>query len=154
MVPLTGTVTTTTFTAAAPNPRRTAPIVELGPWVSGTDPGSDDNTIPYDATIVVNFSEPVTVDPGWLSLTCTVTGAHLFADGTQANFPDLKTYAFTPNDSFQFGEQCTVTITKTAVHDADTDDSGADSDTLFENYTWSFTVVGAGQPRPICPACI
>jgi endonuclease G len=140
------------FAVGAPNPRQTAPIVELGPWVSGTDPGSDDNTIPYDATIVVNFSEPVTVDSGWLSLTCTVTGAHPFTDGTEAHFPDLKTYAFTPNTSFQFGEQCTATITKTAVHDTDSDDSGPDTDTLFENYTWSFTVVGAGQPAPYPPS--
>ena len=26
------------FQTATPNPRRTAPIVELGPWVAGTDP--------------------------------------------------------------------------------------------------------------------
>src|SRR6185369_8461582 len=26
------------FQTGAPNPRRTAPIVELGPWVAGTDP--------------------------------------------------------------------------------------------------------------------
>jgi len=140
----------TDFQTGAPNPRRSAPIVELGPWVSGTDPGTDDITIPYDATITVNFSEPVTVDPGWYNITCSVTGAHNSA--TEAHFSDLKTYAVTPNVSFQFGEQCTVTITKTAVHDVDTDDSGADTDTLFEDYTWSFTVVGAGQAAPYSPS--
>ena len=140
----------TDFQTGAPNPRRTAPIVELGPWVSGTDPGTDDNTIPYDATITVNFSEPVTVDSGWYSLNCTVTGPHTSA--TEAHFSDLKTYAFTPNTSFQFGEQCTVTITKTAIHDVDTDDSGPDTDTLFDNYSWFFTVVGAGQPAPYPPS--
>jgi DNA/RNA endonuclease G (NUC1) len=144
----------TDFTNATPpnppSPRRTAPIVELGPWVSGTDPGTDDNTIPYDATITVNFSEPVTVDPGWYSINCTVTGAHTSA--TEAHFSDLKTYAVTPNVSFQFGEQCTVTITKTAVHDVDTDDSGPDTDNLFADYTWSFTVVGAGQAAPYPPS--
>ncbi|MFN2579063.1 MAG: Ig-like domain-containing protein [Pyrinomonadaceae bacterium] len=140
----------TDFQTGTPSPRRTAPIVELGPWVSGTDPGTDANTIPYDATITVNFSEPVTVDPGWYHITCTVTGAHNSA--TEAHFSDLKSYAFTPNTSFQFGEQCTVAITKTAVHDVDIDDSGPDTDTLFADYTWSFTVVGAGQAAPYPPS--
>jgi len=140
----------TDFQTGAPNPRRTAQIVELGPWVSGTDPGSGDNTIPYDATITVNFSEPVTVDPGWYNINCSVSGAHNSA--TEAHFSDLKTYAVTPNVSFQFGEQCTVTIPKTSVHDVDTDDSGADTDSLFEDYAWSFTVVAAGQPAPYPPS--
>jgi endonuclease G, mitochondrial len=139
------------FQTGTPSPRRTAVISELGPWVSGTDPGTDANTIPYDATITVDFSEPVTVDPGWHNITCTVTGAHS-ASVTEAHFPDLKTYAITPNVSFQFGEQCTVTITKTAVHDVDTDDSTAGTDTLPEDYTWSFTVVGAGTAAPYPPS--
>ena len=140
----------TDFQTGGPNPRRTAPIVELGPWVSGTDPGTGDNTIPYDATITVNFSEAVTVDPGWYNINCSVSGAHNSA--TEAHFGDLKTYAVTPNVSFQFGEQCTVTIPKTSVHDIDTDDSGTDTETLFEDYTWSFTVVGAGQAAPYLPS--
>ena len=138
------------FLTGAPNPRRTAPIVELGPWVAGTDPGTDDSTIPYDATVTVNFSEPVNVDAGWYNITCVSTGSH--TDATEAHTTDLKTYAFTPNASFQFGEQCTVTIFKTAVHDQDADDSDPDTDTLFEDYTWSFTVVGAGQPAPYPPS--
>jgi len=138
------------FLTGAPNPRRTAPIVELGPWVAGTDPGTDDTTIPYDATVTVNFSEPVNVDSGWYNLTCVTTGAH--TDATEAHTTDLKTYAITPNASFQFGEQCTVTIYKTAVHDQDTDDSDPDTDTLFDDYTWSFTVVGAGQAAPYPPS--
>ena len=55
----------TDFTTGAPNPRRTAPIVELGPWVAGTDPSTNGNTVPHDASITVDFSEPVNVDR-WL----------------------------------------------------------------------------------------
>jgi DNA/RNA endonuclease G (NUC1) len=138
------------FLTGAPNPRRTAPIVELGPWVAGTDPGTDDTTIPYDASVTVNFSEPVNVDAGWYNIMCATTGAH--TDATEAHTTDLKTYAITPNASFQFGEQCTVTIFKTAVHDQDTDDGDPDTDTLFADYTWSFTVVGAGQAAPYPPS--
>ena len=137
------------FVTGAPTPRRTEPVVELGPWVAGTDPTTNDTTIPHDATVTVNFSEPVDVDAGWYNITCANTGSH--NDATVAHTSDFKTYAITPNSNFQFGEQCTVTIPKTAIHDQDTDDSGPDTDSLFADYTWSFTVVDAGQPAPYPP---
>lgn len=138
------------FITGTPNPRRTAPIVELGPWVASTDPITGATTVPYDATITVDFSEPVTVDDGWYSLTCSVSGQHTSA--TVAPYNGSKGYQITPNVSFQFGEQCTVTIAKEKVHDQDTDDSAPDTDTLFQSYTWSFTVVGAGQAAPYPPS--
>ena len=55
---------------ALPNPRVTAPIVELGPNVLTTDPRSNGINAPRDATIQVTFTEPVDVDPGWFTLTC------------------------------------------------------------------------------------
>jgi hypothetical protein len=64
----------------------------------------------------------------------------------------VKTFVITPNVNFQFSEQCTVTIDKNKVHDQDTDDSGPDSDTLLENYVWSFTVVGPGSAAPYPPS--
>ncbi len=66
----------TDFITGAPNPRRTEPVIELGPWVAGTDPGPDDTTIPYDASVTVNFSEPVNVDSGWYNINCVSTGSH------------------------------------------------------------------------------
>jgi DNA/RNA endonuclease G (NUC1) len=138
------------FITGAPNPRQTAPIAELGPWVAGTDPSSGGFNVPHDDTVLVSFSEPVNVDPGWFNINCTVTGSHNSA--TEAHTNDAMTYAFTPNTNFQFGEQCTVTVFKTAVHDQDLDDSNPDTDTLLDNYTWSFTVVAAGQPAPYAPS--
>src|SRR5262249_55276772 len=41
------------FVTGAPNPRQTAPIVELGPWVAGTDPTTNGTTVPHDASITV-----------------------------------------------------------------------------------------------------
>jgi hypothetical protein len=64
------------FTAAPPNPRRTAPIVELGPWVAITDPITNDTNAPYDATVSVDFSEPVDVSGAWYDITCSSTGHH------------------------------------------------------------------------------
>ena len=141
----------TDFIIAAPNPRSESPVAEFGPSVSGTEPASNATIAPYDSSITVFFSEPVTVDSGWYNITCTATGSHT-GNVTEAHSSDQKTYAVTPNISFQFGEQCTVTITKTAVHDVDTDDSEPGTDTMSDDYVWSFTVVGAGQPAPYPPS--
>jgi hypothetical protein len=46
------------FVVGAPNPRRTAPIVELGPWIAGTDPFTNDTNEPRDESVTVTFSEP------------------------------------------------------------------------------------------------
>jgi hypothetical protein len=108
------------FITGAPNPRSESPVAEFGPSVTGTDPATNATIAPYDSSITVFFSEPVTVDSGWYNITCTATGSHT-GNVTEAHSSDQKTYAVTPNISFQFGEQCTVTITKTAVHDVDTD---------------------------------
>ena len=138
------------FQTAAPNPRRSAPIVELGPWVAGTDPISDGFNTPYDATITVDFSEPVDVVGSWFDVTCTSSGSHNSA--TVASYNDAKGYHITPNTGFQFGEQCTVTIAHANVHDRDFDDAGPNSDTLFADHVWTFTVVAAGAPAPQPPS--
>ena len=138
------------FVTGAPNPRSTTPVVEFGPSVAGTDPTTNATIAPYDSSITVDFSEPVDAVGAWYNITCTATGLH--NDATVAHTNDFKTWAFTPNTSFQFGEQCTVTIYKNQIHDQDTDDSGPDTDTLSADYVWSFTVVGAGQAAPYPPS--
>ncbi|MBA3355736.1 MAG: DNA/RNA non-specific endonuclease [Pyrinomonadaceae bacterium] len=138
------------FTAAAANPRRTAPIVELGPWVASTEPTSNGTNAPKDASMTINFSEPVDVVGAWYDITCVNSGQH--NDATVASAFSSEVYVITPNTNFQFGEQCTGTIFKDQVHDQDLDDSGANTDTLFENYTWSFTVVGPGAAAPYPPS--
>src|SRR5215213_8083952 len=138
------------FQTGAPNPRRTAPIVELGPWVAGTDPLSDGFNVPYDATMTVDFSEPVDVTGSWFDITCANSGQHNSA--TVASYNSSKGFHITPNTSFQFGEQCTVTVFQANVHDQDLDDSSPNTDTLFADHTWTFTVVAAGAPAPQPPS--
>lgn len=138
------------FETAAPNPRRTAPIVELGPWIAGTEPIANGFNAPYDATITVEFSEPVDVTGAWFNIACTNSGVHNSA--TVASFNSSKGYHITPNNGFQFGEQCTVTIAHANVHDQDLDDSGSNTDTLFADHAWTFTVVNAGAPAPFPPS--
>jgi DNA/RNA endonuclease G (NUC1) len=129
---------------ATPNPRRTAAIVELGPNVLTTDPRGNGINAPRDATIQVTFTEPVEVDPAWFTLTCVSSGTHhnaTFAIGFGG-----RDHYITPNDNFIAGEPCTVTILKNQIHDLDLDDSGANTDTLLADYSWSFTVATGTEP--------
>jgi DNA/RNA endonuclease G (NUC1) len=138
------------FTVGAPNPIRTTPIAELGPWVSSTDPIPNDTNVPHDGGITVNFSEAVNVDPGWYNIACASTGLH--NDATVAHTNDFKEYVITPNTNFQFGESCTVTINRNSVHDQDLDDSAPGTDTLANDSVWSFLVVAAGAAAPYPPS--
>ena len=133
----------TDFQTSGANPRRTAPVTELGPWVTGTEPSLNGTNAPYDSTISIDFSEPVDVTGNWYDITCSASGQH--NNATVAAYNNFKGYHITPNTSFQFGEQCTVTIFHNNVHDQDLDDSIPNTDTLFADYSWAFTVVSENQ---------
>ena len=134
------------FTAASPNPRRTAPIVEIGPFVLNTDPRRGALNAPRDATIHVTFTEPVDVFDPWFDINCASTGHH--TDATFAG--DGKERYITPNANFQAGEQCTVTIFKDQVRDQDLDDTEPNTNMLRFNSVWSFTIA-TGTAPPYSP---
>ena len=138
------------FQTGAPNPRRTAPMVELGPWVTTNEPLADGLNAPYDATVTVDFSEPVDVVGNWFDITCASSGQHNSA--TVASYNNSRGFHVTPNTGFQFGEQCTVTVFHGNVHDQDLDDGSPNTDTLFADHSWSFTIVAAGAPAPQTPS--
>jgi endonuclease G len=131
------------FVSSAPNPRRTAPIVELGPLVLMSDPRKNGFNAPRDATLVITFTEAVDVFGAWFDITCATSGQHndaTFAGGGQTHY-------ITPNVDFVAGEQCTVTLFKTQIHDQDLDDAGQNTDMLPANHVFSFTV-STGTPPP------
>jgi endonuclease G len=130
------------FQTGAPSPRQTAPIVELGPYLINTDPQTDATDAPRDATIVVTFTEPVTVSGSWFNITCATSGPH--NDATTAG--GGNNHYITPNVNFVPGEECSVTIFASQISDVDTDDSGPNSDHLTADYSWSFTVVSGTAP--------
>ena len=133
------------FVTGSPNPRQTAPIVELGPLVLGTDPRVNGASAPRDATIAITFTEPVNVVGAWFDITCAGSGQH--SSTTTAGSGQV--HYITPNDNFLPGEQCTVTLFKGQIFDQDLDDSGPDTDTLPANYVWTFTVAtGTAPPYP------
>ena len=133
------------FVAGTPNPRRTAAIVEIGPFVLITDPRINGLNAPRDATIQVTFTEPVNLVDPWFDIACAATGHH--NDATTAG--SGQDHYITPNINFQAGEQCAVTIFKDQVHDQDLDDTAPNTDTLPADYVWSFTVAtGTAPPFP------
>lgn len=133
------------FLTGFPNPRRTAPIMEIGPYVLTVDPRNNNTTAPRDASLNITFTEAVNVDAGFFTINCTITGNH--DDATVATAGGAgRTWIVTPNVNFVAGEQCTATVIATAVHDQDFDDSAPNTDTLVANYTWSFTVATGTAP--------
>lgn len=131
------------FVSGTPSPRRTTPIVELAPSVLSSDPRANGFNAPRDASITVNFTEPVEVNDGWFDITCAATGSHNNATVAPGG---ASAWIIIPNVNFQAGEQCTVTIVKEFVHDSDLDDSGANTDLLTHNYTAIFTVATGAAP--------
>jgi len=133
------------FATGGPAPRRTAPIVELGPLVLASDPRPNGANAPRDATIQVTFTEPVDVAGAWFDITCIASGSH--SSATQAG--GGQNHYITPNGNFVAGEQCTVTVNKDQITDQDLDDAAPNTDTLPANYSWSFTVAdGTAPPYP------
>jgi endonuclease G len=132
------------FVTGAPNPRRTAPIVEIGPFVVTVDPNNGASTAPRDASMTISFSEPVNVTGNWFDITCP-SGTH--NDATFANTDGGATWVITPNVNFTPGEVCTVTLFASNITDVDLDDSLPNTDTLRPgNKVWSFTVATGAAP--------
>ena len=130
------------FVKNTPAPRRTAPIVELGPMVLATDPRGNGLNAPRDATIQITFTEPVDVVGAWFDITCAASGRH-----DSATFAGTgRDHYITPNVNFIAGERCTVTVLKDQVHDTDLDDSAPNTDTLPADFVWSFTVATGTEP--------
>ena len=130
------------FVTGSPNPRRTTPITEIGPYVLSVDPRNGNTIAPRDGSLTVTFTEDVTVSGAWFHISCASTGLH--NDATVAG--GGRTWIITPNVNFLAGETCTATIDKDSVRDTDLDDSAPNSDTLTANYSWSFTVATGAAP--------
>ncbi len=134
------------FVTGTPNPRRTTPITEIGPSITSTDPVANATIVPRDGSIIVTFSEPVFVDPGWFNINCVTTGIH--NDATVAQGAG-NSWVIIPNTNFQAGETCTATVFATFVHDVDLDDSAPGTDTLPADLSWSFSIAtGTAPPYP------
>lgn len=111
----------------------------LPPRVVSTTPIDGAADVPLDATLSVTFSEPVTTQSGWFSISCT-TGGHTAAATTS----DQITFTLNPDTHFTAGDACTVTLDRTRI--TDLDDT---ADPLPSDFIWRFTVLAA---EDVCEA--
>ena len=124
------------FGVASPAPRNSMTPkqpcdVEYAPSVSSTNPSTGTSGVARDATITINFSEPVNVGGAWYSIACGTSGSHA---ATQSGGP--QSYALDPDSDFAFSETCTVTVYASQVSDVDVLDP---PDTMTSDYSFSFT---------------
>lgn len=87
---------------------------DLPPSVSSTTPANGAHGFPGASNLSVTFSEAVTADAGWYTLSCANTGAH-----TAQTSGGPVTYQITPDVDLGLLEQCTLTIIANKVHDQD-----------------------------------
>lgn len=104
---------------------------DAAPTVSATIPANGATGIALAADLSVTFSEPVTVLPGWFTISCATSGTHsaVVSGGAQ-------TYTLNPGSDFANNETCTVTIVAANVVDQDGTPTG-----MAANATFTFTTI-------------
>lgn len=105
---------------------------DLPPTISSHQPAADAGGVAHAANIVVDFSEPVTTQPGWLKLSCDTSGviSVSISGGNQQ-------FLANPDSDFAALETCTVLIDADLVLDQDGTPTPMTSD-----YSWHFTSAG------------
>lgn len=112
-----------------------APGPDLPPTVASTVPADGATGVAPGATVVIGFSEPVTVTAPWFTIACT--------SGPRAAQPSGGPVSFTltPTSSFNFGDACTVTVLAAGVVDQDGTPTPMAADRVF-----GFTVAVDSAP--------
>ena len=105
------------------------PPVDNPPVVVSTTPANGATGVALDASLAVSFSEPVTTNGSWFTLTCTDSGAHA---ATVSGGP--TSYTLTPSPAFAADESCTWTIIAANITDNDgtPDHPAADTVVVFQ----------------------
>ena len=114
------------------------PPVDIAPTVVSTSPANSAVNVALAATLSVVFSEPVTLDEPWFTLSCANSGTHAAAvsGGPTA-------WTLTPSPAFSALETCTWTI----LADGVTDNDGL-PDALAENFVVAFTTLDPANIPP------
>ncbi len=118
----------------------TLPLSDTAPSVSSTNPSADETSVALTSILVVHFSEPVAVAPGWFDLECSKSGLH---PAEVSGGPTI--FTLTPAKSFVFEEICTLTIEAQKVSDLDGD---APANVMLEDYITSFSTLPTPDTAP------
>ena len=115
-------------------PGTAPPQADDAPEVSSTDPSGGAVDVDRDATLAVNFSEPVTAQDRAFALSCDGTAIAL----TVAKV-DADSYSLDPQQPLPQGAGCTLTV----EGDDYADDDTVDPPNTGSDHTTRFTTVGA-----------
>ncbi|UXI69161.1 endonuclease [Tahibacter amnicola] len=87
---------------------------DLPPTVASSAPANNASAFPLAGNLQITFSEAVTLDDGWYTLSCATSGTH-----TAVQTGSGAGYTLNPATDFTPLEQCTWTILADHVHDTD-----------------------------------
>ena len=105
-------------------------VADVAPTVSSTAPANGATGVNVNSNVTVNFSEPVTVNGTWYSLSCAVTGNNLAATVTGGP----SSYVIDPTPTLANSELCTLNINAANVVDQD-----GTPNAMAANFSASFT---------------
>ncbi len=105
------------------------------PEVSSVTPQDGESNVPTNSSIMITFSEPVTVADGWFEFDCTIGGPRSAAVSGSST-----TYTLAPDEVLAYDDICTVMIMASKVSDDDGDDP---PDVMAVDYIWSFSTASA-----------
>lgn len=139
-----GALNTSAFRQGSPTPGAgNACAQDTAPEVVSVSPPDGATGVSSQPTLTIAFSEPVTVQSGWLLVNCVASGAH---NPTIAGGP--TTYTAHLAQPLVAGETCTGKVVAAKVRDADASDP---PDTLATDKSWSFTVAADTCHAPTIP---
>lgn len=112
------------------------------PQVSATMPVADMTDVANDASVKIDFSEPVSLTADAITIRCSASGEHGY---TTSGGP--TSFMLDPTSDFVAGERCTVSVSASGVADQDNDDP---PDQLASSFSFSFTTTA--DPAAACAA--
>lgn len=108
---------------------------DIPPTVASTVPTNGATGVALNADIDITFSEDVNVTDPWFEIDCTVSG---LVDATFTGTSPTNSYTLDPDEDFEPGELCTVTIFAAQVEDVD-----GTPDNMVADYVFNFTTAAA-----------
>jgi len=134
---------TDTYGQYPPTPGATNACIlpDIPPTVASTTPADGATQVPLNASIIVQFSEPVATNPGWFDLSCSISGPHTAAvsGGPQA-------YTLNPDADFVISDTCTLTAFGPLVVDLD-----GDPDPMASDHVITFNTLAPTCGMPATP---
>ena len=89
-------------------------VADTAPTVLSTVPADNATGVAVNANVSINFSEAVDAVGNWITLGCSISGAHSgVISGADAS------YSFNPDSNLTPGDVCTVTLAAASITDRD-----------------------------------